>query len=86
MRILHMYCGTLEVTGRHPAPPNCWEEDYHTGAERGNLFQGSQQKNIILFFKVERQKTLDMFPLIIGEMDFPRASVLFKMIIDNMMS
>ena len=86
MCILHMYCGTLEVTDRHPAPPNCWEEDYHTGAERGNLLLGSQQKNILSFFKGGLQKTLDMFPLIIGEMAFPRASVLFKMIIDNIMS
>ena len=72
--ILHMYCGTLEVTGRHPAPPDCWEEDYHTGAERGNLLQGREQKNILLFFKggVKRQ----LFPLIIGEMAFPRAPVL----------
>ena len=50
MRILHMYCGTLEVTDRHPAPPDCWEEDYHTGAERGNLLLGSQQKSILSFF------------------------------------
>ena len=53
--------------------------------KEATFFWGASKKYSFIL-QGGRQKTLDMFPLIIGEMDFPRASVLFKMIIDNIMS